>query len=78
MGSPWQFESRTTVQVSDLSEVFNYGFTTKLGGMGFGLAIAKRIIEENHRGSIAVKSVWGQGTEFRIRLPAGEGYSSLS
>ena len=55
--------------------VFNPGFTTKKRGWGLGLTLAKRIVEQFHGGSIFVKSsVPGQGTTFRIELPAGRRY----
>ena len=55
--------------------VFNPFFTTKSpdGGIGLGLAIVYRIIE-NHRGTISFKSVEGKGTMFKILLPVGGGY----
>jgi len=43
-------------------------FTTKAKGMGFGLAICKRIIDA-HGGSISVKSKLGKGTTFTVTLP---------
>jgi signal transduction histidine kinase len=43
-------------------------FTTKAKGMGFGLAICKRIVEA-HGGKILVKSNIGQGTEFMVMIP---------
>ena len=50
--------------------VFRPGYTTKKRGWGLGLALAKRIIEEYHRGSIVVaSSTPGEGTTFRITLP---------
>ncbi|PHN03385.1 sensor histidine kinase [Flavilitoribacter nigricans] len=50
--------------------VFQPGFTTKKRGWGLGLSLAKRIIEEYHRGKIFVKkSAPGEGTTFTIRLP---------
>jgi signal transduction histidine kinase len=44
-------------------------FTTKDDGSGLGLAVVYRVIEDNHRGKIEVKSVINQGTTFRIWLP---------
>jgi signal transduction histidine kinase len=38
-------------------------------GMGLGLAIVKRIVQHHH-GEIHVSSVLGQGTTFRVYLPA--------
>lgn len=50
--------------------VFNPGYTTKKRGWGLGLALAKRIIEQYHNGSIYVlSSEVGVGTTFRIELP---------
>jgi signal transduction histidine kinase len=41
---------------SAFNKIFNPGFTTKLRGWGLGLSLAKRIIEEYHRGRIFVRS----------------------
>ncbi len=52
-----------------LSTVFMPGFTTKKRGWGLGLSLAKRIVEEYHKGRIYVKSSEpGRGTTFRIEL----------
>jgi signal transduction histidine kinase len=40
------------------------------GGSGLGLSIAKAIVDR-HGGRITVASVLGEGTVFRIELPAG-------
>lgn len=73
-------ESRIFIDVKDngrgipkskIMNVFEPGYTTKKRGWGLGLALAKRIIENYHKGKIFVK--WteeGVGTTFRIVLPA--------
>lgn len=49
--------------------VFEPGYTTKKRGWGLGLSLAKRIIEQYHKGRIFVKnSAQGKGTTFRIEL----------
>ncbi len=54
---------------SQIKQVFKPGYTSKKRGWGLGLSLAKRIIEEYHKGKIFVKSsVVGQGTTFRIVL----------
>jgi signal transduction histidine kinase len=50
-------------------EIFKPGYSTKQRGWGLGLSLAKRIINEYHKGKIFVKySVIDQGTVFRIVL----------
>ena len=57
------------IHKSHFSTVFQPGFTTKKRGWGLGLSLAKRIVEEYHRGRIFVKSSEiGKGTTFRIEL----------
>jgi signal transduction histidine kinase len=51
-----------------LERLFIPLFTTKARGMGFGLAICKRIIEA-HDGKISVESTLGKGTTFTIIIP---------
>ncbi len=52
-------------------QVFRPGFSTKRRGWGLGLALARRIVEEYHDGSIRlVESRPGKGTVFLVRLPA--------
>ncbi len=52
---------------SAFKKIFNPGFTTKQRGWGLGLSLAKRIIEEYHRGRIFVKnSEVGKGSCIRI------------
>lgn len=50
-------------------EIFRPGFSTKKRGWGLGLSLAKRIIEEYHKGEIFVKSSSpGKGSVMRIVL----------
>ncbi len=57
------------IRKKDLGNVFRPGFTTKKRGWGLGLSLAKRIVEEYHKGKIFVKSSEiGKGTTFRIEL----------
>ena len=57
------------IRKNNLRNVFRPGFTTKRRGWGLGLSLAKRIVEEYHKGRIFVKSTEiGVGTTFRIEL----------
>jgi signal transduction histidine kinase len=50
--------------------IFRPGYTTKKRGWGLGLSLAKRIIEEYHKGKIFVKdSAPDAGTVIRIVMP---------
>jgi hypothetical protein len=58
------------IRKKDIKNVFTPGFTTKKRGWGLGLSLAKRIVEEYHKGHIFVKtSEIGKGTTFRIEMP---------
>ena len=70
-------EQHITVEVSDTGhgiprklqkDVFRPGFTTKKRGWGLGLSLARRIIEDYHKGRIFVKSSGPAGTTFAIVL----------
>ena len=53
--------------------IFSPGYTSKSRGWGLGLTLAKRIIQNYHRGKLFVKSsVIDQGTTMRIQLNSGD------
>lgn len=73
-----QDDNNAYIEVSDTGKgiaksqfrtVFEPGFTTKKRGWGLGLSLAKRIMEQYHKGRIFVKaSELGRGTTFRVEL----------
>jgi signal transduction histidine kinase len=56
------------IDQADLARVFDPYFTTKRGGTGLGLPIARNIVE-GLGGSLVVTSAPGRGTEMRLELP---------
>lgn len=54
-----------------LENIFNPFFTTKAEGVGLGLAIVSKIVDE-HSGQITVESTQGEGSVFRVYLPVAE------
>jgi two-component system, NtrC family, sensor histidine kinase HydH len=58
-----------------LSAIFEEFVTTKRRGLGLGLAITKRIVEQLD-GTIAVESEVGRGTAFTLRFPARDDQSA--
>ena len=57
------------ISKANMQKVFNPGYSTKKRGWGLGLTLAKRIVEEYHKGRLYVKSSEvGKGTTFRIVL----------
>jgi signal transduction histidine kinase len=58
-----------------ISAIFDDFVTTKRRGLGLGLAISKRIVEQLD-GTIAVQSEVGRGTAFTLRFPARDDRSA--
>jgi signal transduction histidine kinase len=56
------------IDAKDLESIFNPFFTTKSEGVGLGLAIVSKIVDE-HGGQITVESTPGEGSVFRVFLP---------
>jgi PAS domain S-box-containing protein len=56
----------------NLNRIFQPLFSTKANGIGFGLSIAKMVVE-NHEGTIQAHSNPGKGTVFTVRLPLSAG-----
>ncbi len=53
-----------------MNEIFNPFVTSKPDGVGLGLAIVAKIVDE-HGGRITVESEVGRGSVFRVSLPMG-------
>jgi signal transduction histidine kinase len=56
------------IHPENLDKIFNPFFTTRKEGIGLGLAIVSRILEQ-HKSQIFVESEPGSGTKFIIRFP---------
>lgn len=58
---------------SDLGlDIFEPGISSKTSGWGIGLALVKRVVEENHEGVVGVNPV-PMGASFEIRMPVQQG-----
>ncbi|MEW6026086.1 MAG: ATP-binding protein [Planctomycetota bacterium] len=65
------------IPLHQINKIFDPFFTTKSDGIGLGLSIAKRIIE-NHGGNITVESKLDKGTTFSIWLPQDQNTGKIS
>ncbi|MBD3243932.1 MAG: hypothetical protein GF331_25290 [Chitinivibrionales bacterium] len=64
-------DNGTGIARKDRGRIFSAGFTTKKRGWGLGLTLAKRIVEDYHRGRIYLsRSVPDRETVFYVDLPA--------
>jgi len=77
LGARLRPEGGATIRVSDdgpgiprelRSRIFEPGFSTKTSGWGIGLSLARRIVEENHGGTLQLATA-DRGAAFDIILP---------
>jgi signal transduction histidine kinase len=61
-------DSGIGIPSEDINKLFDPFFSTKEGGIGLGLSLAHRIIDQHH-GKIEVESTSGKGTLFVVWLP---------
>lgn len=67
----WIGDTGQGIREQDKARVLTQGFTTKAVGVGtgLGLLIVRRIVTEEHGGTISFESEWGRGTRFHVRIP---------
>lgn len=51
------------------NKIFSPGVTTKKRGWGLGLSLAKRIVEQYHKGKLSLVESSENGTAFEVKLP---------
>ncbi|RKY84232.1 hypothetical protein DRQ09_08905 [candidate division KSB1 bacterium] len=56
------------INEEDIDKLYIPFYTTRTQGIGLGLSISQKIIE-NHNGKIKIESVPGKGSTFKIELP---------
>jgi two-component system, NtrC family, sensor histidine kinase HydH len=65
------------IDPKNLDDIFNPFFTTKPQGVGLGLAIVSKIVDQ-HGGKIAVESEPGKGSVFHVFLPFAGAFAETS
>jgi signal transduction histidine kinase len=60
------------ISAENLSKIFDPFYTTKENGLGLGLALTKKIVEE-HKGKIEVRSEESKGSSVTLFLPVYKG-----
>ncbi len=66
------FDNGIGIPEKNIMKIFEPFFTTQptgLGHTGLGLSIAYDIITKQHKGELSVVSIFGQSTEFTIKIP---------
>jgi signal transduction histidine kinase len=76
LGDPWVEcyveDSGRGFDAEDLPKVFDPFFTRRRGGIGLGLSIVQRIVEE-HKGIIKVGNRKGGGAVVKVKFPLVQG-----
>ena len=62
------------IPAQEQGKIFELFYSTRKGGTGLGLAVVERIARV-HQGELSVESTPGEGTTFRLSLPALRGES---
>lgn len=69
----WVRDTGPGVPAEVRDRIFDPGVTTKSGGWGVGLTLARRIVEHVHGGRIELLDGWERGVTFQVRLPRAAG-----
>lgn len=64
-------DTGTGVSEEKAARIFDPFFTTKPDGLGLGMALTKRVVEE-HKGRVEFSSIEGKGSTVTIMLPLGK------
>ena len=57
------------IPLEEQENVFDFGYTTRDGGHGLGMAMVHHVVVEEHGGHVALESRPGDGTTVRLELP---------